>query len=72
MHLFMILTVKLQTGSGPRVLLASCQALSMITAILWPEVSAPDQSLTLSMRYKVNIELQFSFLLFLKLNIFRL
>ena len=62
MYLFMILPVKANPGSGPRVLLASCQTPSMITAKLWPEDSAPDLSLTISMRYKVSIELQSLFL----------
>ena len=50
MYLFMILTVKAKPGSGLRVLLASCQAPSKTTATLWPGGSAPDPSLTLSMR----------------------
>ena len=50
MYLFMILPVTAKPGSGPRVLLASCQTPSKTTATLWPGGSAPEQSLILSLR----------------------
>ena len=50
MYLFMILPVTAKPGSGPRVLLASCQTPSKTTATSWPGGSAPEQSLILSLR----------------------